>query len=153
VTSRGGNRPFGLIRVASLGLVTSVIVLVSLVTVGPATAGEVQPQQPIQESPNPPAWARSSSSCAVELTTAANPSGVVGYIGYNVSVLSIVSRHHVSCAVAKKLAREEWVDGPLTRPLRWRYVKAWRSTAGGSAYIGDFVGTHGTKRVEFHAVH
>jgi hypothetical protein len=37
------------------------------------------------------------------------------------------------------------------RPLRWRYVKAWRSTAG-SAYVGDFVGTHGAKRVEFFAI-
>jgi hypothetical protein len=116
---------------------------------GLALAREVEPVSPIQRSPNPPGWAQRSSSCAVELAGAENPSGVVGY---NVSVLSIVGRRHVSCAAAKKLAREEWVDGPLRRPLRWRYAKAWRSTAG-SAYVGDFVGTHGAKRVEFFAVH
>jgi hypothetical protein len=123
-----------------------------LVIAGLALAREVKSVSPIQTSPNPPGWAQRSSSCAVELADAENPSGVVGYIGYNVSVLSIVGRRHVSCAAAKKLAREEWVDGPLGRPLRWRYAKAWRSTAG-SAYVGDFVGTHGAKRVEFFAVH
>jgi hypothetical protein len=118
----------------------------------PAIAGEMQPLTPVQESPNPPAWTQRTSSCDVDLADAENPSGVVGYIGYNVSVLSIVGRRHVSCSAAKRVAREEWVGGPLRRPLRWRYVKAWRSTAG-SAYVGDFVGTHGAKRVEFLAVH
>jgi hypothetical protein len=119
---------------------------------GAAEAGEVQPLSPVQESPNPPAWTRSSSSCDVELADAESPSGVVGYIGYNVSILSIVGRRNVTCAEAKELARAEWVNGPLRRPLRWRYVRAWRSTSG-SAYVGDFVGTKGAKMVEFLAVH
>jgi hypothetical protein len=145
-------------RVKSLRLQIAATVVVALAGLawlmvqGSAMADEVQPLRPTQESPAPPAWAQRTSNCAVELAGAETPSGVVGYIGYNVSVLSIISHRHVICAKAKKLAREEWVDGPLRRPLRWRYVRAWRSTAG-SAYIGDFVGTHGARRVEFYAVH
>jgi hypothetical protein len=93
-----------------------------------------------------------NSDCGVELTDATHLSGVVGYIGYNVYGLAIVVHRHVSCPEAKRLARAEWVHGALRRPLRWRYRRAWRSTSG-SAYVGDFIGTHGARRIEFFASH
>jgi hypothetical protein len=137
---------------SSLPRLVAIVCFAWLLVQSSAIGGEVQPLSPVQESPDPPSWTQRSSSCDVDLTDAENPSGVVGYIGYNVSGLSIVGRGHVSCSDAKGLARQEWVSGPLRRPLRWRYVKAWRSTAG-SAYVGDFVGTHGAKRIEFFAIH
>jgi hypothetical protein len=115
-------------------------------------AAEASPQTPVQRSPNPPAWTKASSDCGVDLTDVTHPSGVVGYIGYNVYDLAIVEHRHVSCREAKRLARAEWVHGPLRRPLSWHYRRAWRSTSG-SAYVGDFVGTHGRRRVEFFAGH
>ncbi len=115
-------------------------------------AAEVSPQTPVQASPNPPAWTKAKSDCVVGLSDADHISGVVGYIGYNVYDLSIVGHRHVSCPEGKRLARAEWVHGPLRRPLCWRYRRAWRSTSG-SAYVGDFVGTHGARRIEFFALH
>jgi hypothetical protein len=119
---------------------------------GLAMAAEIEPAHPIETSPDPPAWAQRTSSCVVELADAENPSGVVGYIGYNVTLLLIVDRRHVSCRRAKRYARSEWVHGPAGQPLGWRYVKAWRSTAG-SAYVGDFKGRRGKRAVEYFAVH
>jgi hypothetical protein len=66
--------------------------------------------------------------------------------------LMIVGRRHTSCRAAKRLSRAEWVHGPQRRPLRWRYRRAWRSTSG-SAYVGDFIGTRGARRIEFFATH
>lgn len=131
-------------------LTTTVLTVAALVC--SVAAAEVAPQTPVQTSPNPPAWTKAKSDCVVELSDATHPSGVVGYIGYNVYDLSIVVHQNVSCREAKRLARAEWVNGPLRRPLRWRYKRAWRSTSG-SAYIGDFVGTHGARRIEFFALH
>lgn len=126
--------------------------LAAALLVCPVAAAEVEPQAPVQKSPNPPAWTKANSDCMVDLADPAHPSGVVGYIGYNVSILSIVRHRHASCPEARRLARAEWVHGPLRRPLSWRYRRAWRSTSG-SAYVGDFIGTHGARRVEFFAVH
>jgi hypothetical protein len=140
------------VRAPGKRLVAAVACLLALTSAGAAGAGEVQPQAPIQTGANPPGWARTTSRCVVELTDARHPSGVVGYIGYNASLLTVVRHKRVSCPEAKRLARAEWTRGPLRRPLRWRYARAWRSTSG-SAYIGDFVGVHGARRVEFFAVH
>jgi hypothetical protein len=126
--------------------------LAAVLVICSVAAAEIEPQSPVQESPNPPAWTKMSSDCVVELADPTHLSGVVGSIGYNVSILTIVRHRHVSCPEAKRLARAEWIHGPLRRPLRWRYRRAWRSTSG-SAYVGDFIGTHGARRVEFFAVH
>jgi hypothetical protein len=117
-----------------------------------AAAASTAPEQPLQQSPNPPSWTKTSTHCVVDLQDASHPSGVVGYIGYNVSLLLIVDRRHIPCPRAKRYARAEWVHGPAGQPLFWRYVRAWRSTAG-SAYVGDFKGRHGKKLVEYLAVH
>jgi hypothetical protein len=81
-----------------------------------------------------------------------HPSGLVGYLGYNVTLLEIVRHRKVSCATAKALARQDWTSGPAGQSLVWRYVRAWRSNAG-SAYVGDFVGSRGGRLVEYCAVH
>jgi hypothetical protein len=130
----------------------SVSALIAALLVCSAAAAEVEPEAPLQRGPNPPAWTKADTGCAVELSDASHPSGVVGYIGYNVYVLAIVARRHASCHEAKRLARAEWEHGPLSRPLRWHYRRAWRSTSG-SAYVGDFVGSHGARRIEFFAVY
>jgi hypothetical protein len=130
---------------------TSVFVL-SLALVSFATGREVQPEVPIGSSPNPPTWVKVSSRCTVDLTDPGHPSGVVGYIGHNASLLSIIHRSHVSCVAARRFARAAWTRGPNGQRLHWRYRRAWRSTAG-SAYVGDFLGASGSRRVEFLAVH
>jgi hypothetical protein len=113
-------------RGSSLSLFVAIVGFTWLLMQSPAIGGEVQPLSPVQEGSSPPSWTQRNSSCDVELVDAKDPSGVVGYIGYNVSVLSIVRRRHISCRDAKSLARAGWVSGPLRRPLRRRYVKAWR---------------------------
>lgn len=121
-------------------------------TVATAFAADTEPEAPLQRSPRPPAWTDTRTSCVADLADASHPSGLVGYIGYNVTLLLIVDRRHVSCRRAKRYARAEWVHGPAGQPLDWRYVKAWRSSAG-SAYVGDFKGRRGRKAVEYFAVH
>lgn len=91
----------------------AIAALVPALLVCSVAAAEVSPQTPVQESPNPPAWTKANSDCDVELTDASHPSGVVGYIGYNIYGLAIVVHRHVSCPEAKRLARAEWVHGPL----------------------------------------
>jgi hypothetical protein len=78
---------------------------------------------------------------------------VVGYLGYNVSLLKIVQHRDVSCASAKRLALQDWMSGSAGESIAWRYTRAWRTSSGGSAYIGEFVGTAGHTRVEYLAVH
>jgi len=117
-----------------------------------ALAQSFEPEQPIQQGPNPPSWARSSSHCRVDLLSAQTPSGVVGYIGYNVSELVISAHRGVSCARAKGYARANWKSGTQAGGLSWRYVRAWRSSAG-SAYVGEFAGSDGQSRLAYLAVH
>jgi hypothetical protein len=107
----------------------------------------------LERSLEPPPWASRTSHCVRSLTSPARPSGVVGYIGYNVYTLKIVRRSGETCANAKNLAYSDWLRGSHAHGLRWRYVRAWRSTSGGSAYIGDFVGASAGHMVEYLAIH
>jgi hypothetical protein len=107
----------------------------------------------LEQSLNPPSWAKSNRHCAKNLSTAQMPSGVVGYIGYNVYELDIKQYVGVNCATAKELALQDWEHARSAQGFHWKYVKAWRSTSGGSGYIGDFVGTKGHARIEYLAGH
>jgi hypothetical protein len=100
-----------------------------------------------------PKWASSLSHCRVDLSGPQHPSGVAGYTGYNVYLLVIKHRRHVSCRHAKRLALAHWKHGPHGRSLTWRFPRAWSTTSGGSAWVGDFVGKRGGTRVEYLAVH
>jgi hypothetical protein len=106
-------------------------------------------------SPNPPAWAGRRPVCLrVNFMTDATPSGMAGEAGggYNVYWLSIVGRKGVSCSTARRLARKAWITGKA-RPLHWRKRRQWRTSSGGSAWVGDFVGSAPGRRVEYLAVH
>jgi hypothetical protein len=106
-------------------------------------------------SDDPPPWALRKAVCPrVNFMTADSPSGQVGEAGggYNVYYLVIVAHRGVSCARARTLARKAWITGEAP-PLHWRMRRQWRTSAGGSAWVGDFVGTARGKRVEYLAVH
>jgi hypothetical protein len=107
----------------------------------------------IEQSANPPQWVRRRSGCVLDLTSPQDPSGIAGYLGYNVSELRIVTHAGTSCDTAKQLAYSDWLHGPRGQPLRWRYMREWRTTSGGSAYVGDFVGKSGGRQVEYYAIH
>jgi hypothetical protein len=106
-------------------------------------------------SDSPPPWASRKAVCPrVNFVTSETPSGQAGEAGggYNVYFLTIVGRRGVSCAAARRLARRAWITGQAA-PLRWRMRRQWRTTSGGSAWIGDFVGSATGKRVEYLAIH
>lgn len=132
-------------------LLTLGICLLGLL-VATAFAAETEPEAPLQQGPRPPGWTKTRTRCIADLANASHPSGVVGYLGYNVTLLAIVDRRHITCRRAKRYAHSEWVHGPADQPLGWRYVRAWRSRTG-SAYVGDFKGSRGKKAVEYFAVH
>lgn len=77
----------------------------AVVAAAGAAASSTTPEQGVQRNPGPPAWTKTSTRCVVDLQDASHPSGVVGYIGYNVSRLLIVARRHVPCPRAKRYAR------------------------------------------------
>jgi hypothetical protein len=81
------------------------------------------------------------------------PSGIAGYIGYNVYDLEIKHYAGVSCSTAKSLALQDWEHAHSTEGFQWKYVRAWRTNSGGSAYVGDFMGTKGSSRIEYLAIH
>jgi hypothetical protein len=58
----------------------------------------------------------------------------------------------VSYTTARRLARRAWIDGQAA-PLTWRGRRAWATTSGGSAWIGDYVGSASGRRVEYLAIH
>jgi hypothetical protein len=106
----------------------------------------------LEKSANPPPWTHTSTKCVSNLFSLQHPSGIVGYEGYNVYLLQIVRHRGVTCPQAKRLAFDDWTHGPSGQPLHWRYVRAWRSTAG-SGYVGDFVGNSRRASVEYFALH
>jgi hypothetical protein len=96
----------------------AIAALAAALLVSSVAAAEVEPLTPVERSPDPPAWTKTKSDCNVELTDATHPSGAVGYIGYNVYGLAIVVHRNVSCPEARRLARAEWVHGPLALDFR-----------------------------------
>ena len=105
-----------------------------------------------RRSPHPPQWAYAEPQCVLHLVSGAHPTGVRGYFGYSAYVLDVVRHRGLTCARAEQLAYRDWTNGPHREPLRWRYLRAWRSTSG-SGYIGDFAGRKKLLRVEYLAVH
>lgn len=128
--------------------ITAGLMLLAL-TAGPAGATDHQ------ESLNSPDWADRRPVCKViDLVSDASPSGESGEAGggYNAYSLSVVARRGVTCARARRLAHRHWLHA-RAKPLRWHTRRTWNTTSGGSAWVGDYVGRRGHRRVEYLAVH
>ena len=135
-------------RRTTIGCLFLVLALLGLTLGSLSASGAVR----FRRSRRPPRWAYTEPLCVLHLASAAHPGGVRGYFGYSAYVLDVVRDRDLTCERAKRLAYRDWVNGPRRQPLRWRYLRAWRSTSG-QGYIGDFTGRKKRVQVEYLAVH
>lgn len=124
---------------------------------GVAAATAASPASPKTHytSTSKPGWYKRKAVCKrVKLSSPTNPSGTVGEAGggYNAYWLDVVVAKGVGCTTARKLAKKAWIDG-TSGGLKWRLRNSWKPKGSGSAWVGDFLGTGGGKRIEYHAVH
>lgn len=95
-------------------------------TVATAFAAGTEPEAPLQRSPQPPAWTKPRTSCVADLADTNHPSGLVGYVGYNVPLLLIVDRR-------AGRDRSEHKNRPGRVRNSMSVCRAWRQ----SAMVGD----------------
>lgn len=103
----------------------------------------------------PPAWVTQHPRCGVvQLGTPRNPSGEVGVPsgGYNVHQLRIVRSIGVTCRKARRLAHQDWRTG-TAGTFRWRTLRTWSTTSGGSGYALERRGRDRGRSVTYVAVH
>lgn len=138
-----------LVRTVAAAVTTvAAVLLLAAVSVGPSVEAAIA----VERGEDPPAWAMRRSTCAVDFTRT-HSSEALGFNGYSAYVLVTVDRRGVSCSRARRLARRHWVQHPGSELLRWRSLRTWRTTSGGSAWVGNYRGQRKEQRVEYLAIH